>query len=167
MSRQSHAPELLIVPLWTRAKIEKAAPYFASMLRTLRQAALEAKEAGLTAERLSHQPGRPDRAARIAHANALRDAGQAGDALRENMEELQALGVHCPDAMRGEALIPFDHEQQLAWFVYDLFAEEPLRQWRFHTDPPEMRRSIEEIAPHTPAIPVTGEGSSAIKPELC
>jgi hypothetical protein len=157
MSRKPQTTDLVIVPLWTRAQAEKASPYLASMLRSLREAMLDAKQHSLTAERLASRPGRPSRASRIAHAEAIRDASRARDVLHESIEELQSLGINCLDPLRGEALVPFITDEHLAWFIYDLFAEEPVRYWRFHTDPLEMRRPIEAIG-QRPAAEASASG---------
>ena len=156
MSRHRHTTDLVIVPLWTCAQVEKASPYLASMLRSLRESLLDAKQHSLAAERLERRPGRPNRASRIAHAEAIRDASRARDGLREGIEELQSLGINCLDPLRGEALVPFINAEHLAWFIYDLFAEEPVRHWRFHTDPLEMRRPIETIGNQPPAQTSSG-----------
>jgi hypothetical protein len=145
MSHNTHEPELVVVPLWTRARAVKARPYLASMLRSLRDSLLKAKQHGLAAHRLATRPGRLNRASLIARAEAIQESRVAYDAVDDGMEELRSLGINCLDPVQGEALVPFLTRQQLAWFIYDLFAEEPLRHWRFNTDPPETRRPIEEI----------------------
>ena len=145
MSRKTHESELVMVPLWTRARAEKATPYIASMLRSLRDSLLTAKQHSFTAHRLATRPGRPNRAALIAHAEALEESRLACDAVDDGEEELRALGINCLDPISGEALVPFATRERFAWFIYDLFAEQPLQYWRYHTDPPETRRPIEEI----------------------
>jgi hypothetical protein len=145
MSRNTHESELVIVPLWTRARAVKATAYLASMLRSIRDSMLKAKQHSLTAHRLATKPGRLNRASLIAHAEAIQDSRVAHDAFRDGMEELRSLGINCLDPVQGEALVPFLTQQQLAWFIFDLFAEQPLRHWRFYTDSPETRRPIEEI----------------------
>jgi hypothetical protein len=42
-------------------------------------------------------------------------------------------------------LIPILHENKLAWLVFNLFDEDPLRYWRFHKDALEVRRPVAEI----------------------
>ncbi len=46
------------------------------------------------------------------------------------------------DPVHGQALVPFVHEEQLAWYVFDLFDPQPLRFWRFQSDPDETRRPL-------------------------
>ena len=162
MSHKPQISDMVVVPLWTRARAEKATPYFASMLRSLRDSVLEAKQHSLAAERLAHRRGRPSRKARIAQGEALRDACRARDVVHDSIQELESLGMHCLDALRGEALVPFIQKDQLAWFFYDLFAERPICHWRFHTDPPEARRPIDEIPPNgEPRSSATGNSASA------
>ena len=46
------------------------------------------------------------------------------------------------DPIRGQALFPFLHKKKLAWFLYDLFEEHPLRYWRYQDDPVDVRRPV-------------------------
>jgi hypothetical protein len=125
---------------------------------------LKAKQHGLAAHRLATRPGRLNRASLIAHAEAIQESRVARDAVRDGMEELRSLGINCLDAVQGEALMPFLTRQQLAWFIYDLFAEEPLRHWRFHTDPPGTRRPIEEVHSDPEAASRPSEGNPSAIP---
>jgi hypothetical protein len=133
------------IPLWTYPEALKALPYLTSVMQTVREYRIEAKRHHRAARRLANQPGRPDRATLIAHQDESHDARLANDRFHDALNELHDLGVYCLDAVRGEALIPFAHEQQLAWFVYDLFEPNGLRFWRYHNDPLEKRRLIQEI----------------------
>jgi hypothetical protein len=160
MSRKTHESELVVVPLWTHARAVKASAYLRSMLHSLRDSLLKAKQHSLAAHRLATRPGRLNRASLIAHAEAIQESRVARDAVRDGMEELRSLGINCLDPVQGEAIVPFVTRQRLAWFIYDLFAEAPLRHWRFHTDPPSTRRPIEEID----GDPEAGGGSAEGKP---
>jgi hypothetical protein len=131
--------------VWTRAQAGTALPYIASVMGSLREHKLEAQAQQRRAEKLAGRPGRPDRGSLI----ALEDARAAGQKAQQQFDtalhELHALDVYCLDPLAGLALIPFVHDKQLAWFVYDLFAPEALHTWRFHSDPLEMRRPVEEL----------------------
>jgi hypothetical protein len=56
--------------------------------------------------------------------------------------ELAALDVVPIDPMQGTALVPFVQDDQLAWFVFDLFDANHYRFWRFQTDPESTRRRL-------------------------
>jgi hypothetical protein len=131
--------------VWTYSQAQKALPYVASIVRSLREHQLEALRCQLDAERLARQPGRPARAALIAHEEATRGAEQAEERFQESLEELHTLDIYCLDPVQGLALIPFAHQEQLAWFVFDLFDGNRLRFWRFHEDPLETRRPIAAV----------------------
>ncbi len=75
----------------------------------------------------------------------MQNARAAEDRLDEALEELHTLDTYCVDPVAGLALIPFAEHDRLAWFIYDLFDEQPLRTWRYHTDPLEKRRSVSEL----------------------
>jgi hypothetical protein len=136
-----------ILRLWTRAQALEALPYVRSIVRSLREHHLEVLRQRRDARRLADRPGRPGREALIAHQEALQGEARASQAFQHSLDELQSLDVYCLDPVRGEALIPFIRDEQLAWFVFDLFDDEPLRSWRFHSDPPETRRPAAELEP--------------------
>jgi hypothetical protein len=133
------------IQVWTYVQAKQVLPFLASVMRSVREHRLEALRHGLRARRLARRPGRPNRTTLIAQEENLRGARQAHDRYHEALEELQELGIYCVDPLQGAALVPFLHEQQLAWFVYDLFDSEPFRFWRYHTDALETRRLIAEV----------------------
>jgi hypothetical protein len=142
------------IHVWEYLQAIAAVPYLASIMRSLREARLESRRLHLAARRLAKQPGRPDRRAIIAHEETLREAAEADQRVEAALAELEALDVYCLDPVNGEALVPFVHDEQLAWYVYNLFDPEPYRFWRWHTDPLHTRRPIEETLP--------GRGDQAI-----
>jgi len=109
---------------------------------SLREHRLDAVRQRLKADRLAGKPGRPNRSMIIAQEETRGAAGAAEARYQEALDELQALDVYCLDAVAGEALVPFVHDEQLAWFIFDLFDEQQLRFWRFHEDPLDTRRPI-------------------------
>jgi Uncharacterized conserved protein (DUF2203) len=146
MSRhQKESERRQVIPIWTYAQAQRAAPYVASIMRSLRDHRLEAQRWNVRANKISAKPGRPNRSAIIAHEEALREARRAEDRFEEALQELQGLGVYCQDPIRGQALLPFIHGHLLAWFVFDLFEKELLFAWRYHGDPMETRRPIHEV----------------------
>ena len=134
-----------IIPVWTYAQARSASPYLASIMRSVRDHQIDAHRHERAAKHLAKAPGRPDRKALIAFADATRESGRARDRLAEALDELHDLGIECFDPIQGIALVPFANEKQLAWFVYDLFDNEPLRFWRLHNDPLDTRRPVETI----------------------
>lgn len=132
--------------IWTYAEAKAAVPYLASVVRSLREHWLEMQHQQAMLRKLEAEPGRPERQAMIAQQEMRRESEQAASRFEDALAELQSLDVYCLDPNRGEALIPFVHGDQLAWFVYDLFEPEPLSTWRYHSDPFDMRRPISEAA---------------------
>jgi hypothetical protein len=132
------------IRVWTLEQARAALPYLSSVVRSLREHRLEAMAHHLTAERLARRPGRPDRATLIAQTEAGGAAATAEARFQEALEELQAVDVFCLDPIAGQALIPFLHDKELAWYVFDLFDPEFIRFWRYHSDPLEARRPLAE-----------------------
>lgn len=133
-----------VIPVWTYAQIKKAQPYVTSILRSLRELRLEAQAHDRRARNLERRPGRPDRGTMIALQDATAATNQAKDQFHHTLEELHELSIYCLDPIRGEALVPFAHQEQLAWFIFDSFDPEPLRFWRFHSNPLDTRAPITE-----------------------
>jgi hypothetical protein len=77
---------------------------------------------------------------------AVKELDQADIKLEETFDELKAIDVYCLEPAQGLALIPFSKGNELAWYVFNLFAPQGLEAWRFHRDPPEMRRPLEQNA---------------------
>jgi hypothetical protein len=142
------AGETINLRLWTRAEAVKALPYVRSIVRSLREHWLEWQRAWLQVRRLNARPGRPDGTALIVRAEAAWEAELAADHFSAALRELEALDVYSLDPAKGLALIPFRQANDLAWFVFDLFAPQGLDAWRFHADPPATRRPlVGQLAP--------------------
>jgi hypothetical protein len=130
------------IQVWTYEQVQAAAPYISSILRSLREHALEALQYYHRAKRLANRPGRPDRTAIIAQQEAEREARRADDRFRDDLAELQDMDIYTLDPIQGQAFVPFVYNDQLAWYVFDLFDALPLRFWRYQSDPEETRRPI-------------------------
>lgn len=128
--------------LWTFEQAQAAVPYLASVVRSLREHALTVQSLQRRLGALDNRPGKPDRALLIERDEVCRDRSHAEDALQQAIEELEALDVYVLDALRGQALVPFAHDDQLAWYVFDLFDDQPIRSWRYQSDPEETRRKL-------------------------
>jgi hypothetical protein len=137
-----------VLPVWTYAEAQRLVPYLRSVMQSLRDHQLEVQKQDLAARRLADQSGRRDRASLIAHQDAVRECQRAWDRYDTALEELHELGIFCLDAVNGQALVPFEHENQLAWFLFDLFDPQPFRFWRYDSDNLDTRRPIREVRSH-------------------
>jgi hypothetical protein len=149
-NKKSKKERRLIRP-WTFARTQAALPYFRSVMQSLREHRLEAQSLQLRSRRLADRPGRPDRASLIAREEALKAAEKEQQRFDDALNELGQLDVYCLDPVGGVAFIPFVKDEQLAWFVFDLFSEKMLDSWRYHEDPLETRRPIAEVADQPPS----------------
>jgi hypothetical protein len=128
--------------LWTLGEARAAAPYIASIARSIREYALEARNQRRLLKSLAEKPGRPDRAELIAQQDAGRDLARAEEQLRDAIEELEGLDICCLDPIGGQVLVPFVQDEQLAWYIFDLFDPHYFRAWRYQSDPEETRRKL-------------------------
>jgi hypothetical protein len=142
------------IQVWTYDEARKLVPYLRSVMLSLREHRLAAASGKRDARRLGDQPGRPGRQAMIARQEALAREQVARKQFLEAQEELEALDIYCLDPIGGQAVVPFVNRDKLAWFVYDLFDDEPLRFWRYHGDSLETRRPIKELDDQPPATMV-------------
>jgi hypothetical protein len=132
--------------MWTLKKAQSAVPYLCSVLESLRGYHLEARSKHAAAERMAAKPGRPDRDAIIEHTEAVRAATEADERYQQTLAELEPLRVKVLDPTRGLAMLPFLHDDRLAWFIFDLFDPAHLRAWRFHRDPNSKLRPLADLA---------------------
>jgi hypothetical protein len=151
MSRKQPSAERTarVFRLWSLDQAQKAVPYLRSVVTSIREQHLEAVSQTMQARRLEAAPGHSDRDRLIALEEARKAARQAAEVRDRAEEELNAIDAFCIDAVRGEAILPFIQDNQLAWYCFDLFDEPAIRTWRFHTDAPEHRRPL-ELSPTRP-----------------
>src|SRR5690242_14656351 len=90
------------IQVWTYDQAQAAVPYISSILRSLREHALEALQHYHRAKRLANRPGRPNRATIIAQQEAEKDAHQADDRFRGALDELQEMDIYTLDPIQGQ-----------------------------------------------------------------
>lgn len=137
--------EVAVLHLWTHGQVLEALPYIRAIVASLREHWLDWQRSRLLVHRLAEKPGRLDRSRRIAHDEAVKETAEGERRFHEALEELQGIDVYLLDPNQGLALIPFGHEEELSWIVFDLFAADNLVGWRYHRDPLETRRPLAEI----------------------
>ena len=128
--------------LWTFEEAQAAVPYFSAVTRSLREHYLEMFAKSREVQKLTERHGRPDHKALIEEQEARRDLLKAEQDYRDALEELSALGVQSLHAVQGMALVPFVHDDQSAWYIFDLFDSPPICSWRYQSDPEQTRRPL-------------------------
>jgi hypothetical protein len=128
--------------LWTFEQAKAAMPYLSSILRSIREHTLEIRKQETLLKRLEEKPGRPDRDTLIGQDEARRAIHRIREEYNKAVAELRALDVELHDPLQAVALIPFLHDEQLAWFVYDIHDQAGLRFWRYHSDSEDTRRRL-------------------------
>ena len=128
--------------VWSFDKARSAIPYILSVVRSLREHALEVQSRLQEVKRLDELSGRPDRTRIINRQEAQRELHRAEHRFEDAAADLEQMDVFCLDPIRGQALVPFVHDEQLAWYIFDLFDNKYFRFWRYQSDPEETRRPI-------------------------
>ena len=128
--------------LWTLEEAQAAVPYLSSVARSLREHYLEILAKRREVQLLAERHGRPDRQALIEEQEARRDLQKAEQDYQDALDELRELNVHPHDPGQGMALVLFIQDNQSAWYVFDLFDSQPIRSWRYQSDPEETRRAL-------------------------
>lgn len=139
-----------VIRLWTYPQAEKALPYIRSVTRSLRQHWLDARGRRQDLVRLDRRAGILNRETLVERSEAETEHSKAEDRFTEALHELMDMDVFLLDPVQGVALIPFNKDDALAWFVFDLFENEGLKSWRFHEDALETRRPIDEAVKAPP-----------------
>jgi hypothetical protein len=152
--RKQKKRQLRMISLWNYPQAHKALPYLRSVTQSLRDHWLEAQNKRLEVERMSLRPGRRDRSAILAEEKAAEERTHAEDRFTDALNELMGIDVYLLDPVRGVAFIPFQKQDNLAWFVFDLFDGDDLKTWRLHEDPLETRRPIAEVLGDAAVNPV-------------
>src|SRR5262245_1733703 len=132
--RKERRRQIRMIRLWDLPRARKALPYLRAVTGSLREHWLAAQGKRAEFDRLSHLPGRPDRAALIAKEEAADEKNKAEERFNDALAELMGIDVYLLDPVRGVAFIPFQKGEELAWFVFDLFEEDGLKSWRLHQD---------------------------------
>lgn len=133
------------IQVWTYDQARGAVPYLTSVVRSLREHALEALALQRQFRLRAAKPGRHGRNDLIAQQEAERHARLAEARLQETADELHALDIFSLDPIGGLALVPFVHDEQLAWYIFDLFDSQPFRFWRYQSDTDDTRRPITSL----------------------
>jgi hypothetical protein len=139
--------------LWTFTRAQAACPYIRSVVSSLREQTLEIQGLERRIQQLNERPGRPDRQTLIQLQELLRELQEAQIRLEEVAEELDALNIFALNPVQGQTLLPFVNDDQLAWYIFDLFDPKPLRFWRYQEDSLETRRPIAALQQGTTETP--------------
>jgi len=135
--------KLRAIRLWTLPQADHAVPYLRSVVTSLRDSWIDAQKERLRKARLAKE--KPDRSHLLALEDAKSEFTKARDCVQDAVRELRRIDVFPLDPVHGTALIPFQKEDNLAWYVFDLFDDKGLAGWRYHQDPIEQRRPMVEI----------------------
>jgi Uncharacterized conserved protein (DUF2203) len=131
--------------LWIYTQAQAACPYIRAVVTSLRDQVLEMQASQRNLEQLNNRPGRPDRATLIEMQEAQHEVQRIETQIEQTTEELDAINIFALNPLQGQVLLPFVHEDQLAWYIFDLFDPKPLRFWRFQEDSLETRRPIASL----------------------
>lgn len=126
--------------LWTYTEALAVVPYLSSILRSLREAEVEIRIWQERLFQLKERPGRPDRQLLLDLQLAENELQRAQEASEDAEQDMTRLGIFPLNAIQGTALVPFEQESELAWYIFDLFETPPLAFWRFQHDSDETRR---------------------------
>jgi hypothetical protein len=155
--RKQKAEQTITLRLWTFGGARKAVPYLRSLVQSLRDDWLELRQCQEKIARLEARPGRTDRDVLILLDDSRRDLQRAQAKLEETVEEMVAISAYGVDPAAGLAVVPFFHDNTLAWLVFDLFDPQGLAGWRLHSDPLETRRLLSDLDESTATRGIGGD----------
>jgi len=140
--RKTRSNRMQIMHLWTRNDAEKAVPYLRSITASLREYWLEVLNAKRQLFLTTQKKSATQRQALLDQEKQEDDLNRAQNKFNDALEELTRIDVFLLEPVRGFVLIPFRKADDLAWYVFDLFAKSGLVGWRFHNDSMEEIRSL-------------------------
>jgi hypothetical protein len=152
--RKQRAEKTVTLRLWTLTGARKAAPYFRSLVQSLRDRWLELRDKQEQVRRIESRPGRLDRDSLILREDSRRDVVRAELNVEAVVEEMVEFSIYGIDPAGGLAGIPTLHDKTLAWLIFDLFDPQGLVAWRLHSDPLETRRPLADFEEQPDAPPV-------------
>ncbi len=145
--------EIANFPVWTFEQAQQVVPYLLSIVRSVRETYLDLQYSRKQKQQLENYPGRPKTSQLLAIKHAANEVRLKEEELAEATQELGNLNIFSSDPLNGIAMIPFLKGKKLAWYVFDLFADEGhLVGWRFHRDDLGLRRPLSEATSSAPPI---------------
>jgi len=143
--RKVRSKRMQIMHLWTRSDAVKAVPYLRSIIASLRECYLEVMNAERQVK-LANQKKSATRLQQILDQEKRDDdLERARTKFNDALDELTKVGVFLLEPVHGFALIPFRKGDDLAWYVFDLFATSGLVGWRNHSDPIDACRDMSSL----------------------
>jgi hypothetical protein len=131
-----------LIQVWSYDQTIKALPYLLEVIRSLRENYLAMQFANHRLNKIGQRLGRPDRSAFIAKQEAQLDSETSSSKYNQDVAELESMGMFVASPLNGVVAIPFIEEEQLAWFILELYHEDHVVGWRYQTDPLDTRRAI-------------------------
>jgi len=131
-----------LIQVWSYDQTIKALPYLLEVIRSLRENYLAMQFANHRLGKIGQRLGRPDRSAFIAKQEAQMDSETASSKYNQDVAELESMGMFVASPGNGVVAIPFIEEEQLAWFILELYHEDHVVGWRYQSDPLDTRRAI-------------------------
>ena len=131
-----------LIQVWSYDQTIKALPYLLEVIRSLRENYLAMQFANHRLNKIGQRLGRPDRSVFIAKQEAQSDSETASSKYNQDVAELESMGMFVASPANGVVAIPFIEEEQLAWFILELYHEDHVVGWRYQSDPLDTRRAI-------------------------
>lgn len=131
-----------LIQVWSFDQTIKALPYLLEVIRSLRENYLAMQFANHRLTKIGQRLGRPDRSAFIAKQEAQSDSETSSSKYNQDVAELESMGMFVASPANGVVAIPFIEEEQLAWFILELYHEDHVVGWRYQSDPLDTRRAI-------------------------
>ena len=131
-----------LIQVWSYDQAIKALPYLLEVIRSLRENYLAMQFANHRLSKIGQRLGRPDRSVFIAKQEAQLDSETASSKYNQDVAELESMGMFVASPANGVVAIPFIEEEQLAWFILELYHEDHVVGWRYQSDPLDTRRAI-------------------------
>jgi hypothetical protein len=140
--RKQRSKHMQIMHLWNWSDAVKAVPYLRSVVASLREHWLEVLETKRRLHLATMKKSATKRQQILEREAQEGHLHRAQTQFNDALEELSRIDIFLLEPVRGSALVPFRKGDDLAWYVFDLFAKSGLAGWRYHNDPMEECRPL-------------------------
>jgi hypothetical protein len=143
--------------LWNWNEAAKAIPYLRSITASIRDHWLDLLHVQRQVRKQETAGGRLKKQQMIALHNHQSERERAQAKFDEALDELTQLNVYLLDPVHGLVHIPFRKNDDLAWYVFDHFSDTGIVGWRYHDDPMDESRPLDNEESLVAVDPRKGE----------
>ncbi len=145
MKRRKKKGHYKLLKVYSYDEALKMVPLLKSIVTSIREHWIEWQQNRRQLEKLEKNSTLSKREKILQHGMLSEGEHRLETEFFDSLAELNKFDVYLYDPVQGSAMIPIRQNDELAWIVLEAYSDAGLSGWRFHKDPLEERRSLEEV----------------------